>query len=155
MCQAQRRRIALQLAQEERSKAQVEERRLRVLQDLEDEEDRLQAQNRVRHAEIEAKRKVKLQEEEERRRTDPELASRAKRLQDYVATSAMRNLSTIKRTQHMEALSFAQEAQEAAGAAEGREEQENPRALYKDEAERVQFGDEIAEALARAKKHLP
>jgi hypothetical protein len=67
----------------------------------------------------------------------------------------MRNLSTIKRTQHMEALSFAQEAQEAAGAAEGREEQENPRALYKDEAERVQFGDEIAEALARAKQHLP
>ena len=68
MCQAQRRRIAMQLAQEERSKAQVEERRLRVLQDLEDEEDRLQAQNRVRHAEIEAKRKVKLQEEEERER---------------------------------------------------------------------------------------
>ena len=148
----------MQLVQEERSKAQVEERRLRVLQDLQDEEDRQKTQNRVRHAELEAKRKVKLQEEEERRRTDPELASRAKRLQDYVATSAMRNLSTIKRTQHMEALSFSQEVQAAAGAAESQEfveEHEKPRGLYKDEAERVKFGDEIAEALARAKKHLP
>jgi len=149
--EAQRRKVALQLQQEERAKAQAAEKRSRVIAELEEAEAMEKERTRMLHAELEVKRKQKLAAEEERRRNDPELVARAKRLNQYVATSTMRNLSSIKKSQLAPALAEPQMTQAEAAKAATEEERRREDVAHKTRQEtssaRMQFGDEIANVL--------
>ena len=105
----QRRRVALKLQQEERTKAQIAEKRDRALAELQAAEQAEAEQRRQHHAGLEARRRQRVAEAEERRRNDPELVAKAKRLNEYVATSTMRRLNHIKQSQHSADLSASQE----------------------------------------------
>ena len=158
--------MALQLAQEERGKAQMMEKRERLLAQQEEEEKQGAERLRVHNEEIEAKRVLRLAAEEERRRSDPESVARAKRLNQVVSTSTMRNLSSIKMSQ--EALKAAQHVEEEALSSEANARQapalitavtkletsQRGTAAPVDPAERVKLSDDISQALSAARKHL-
>jgi hypothetical protein len=161
--------VALQLAQEERGKAQMMEKRERLLAQQEEEEKQGAERLRVHNEEIEAKRVLRLAAEEERRRSDPESVARAKRLNQFVSTSTMRNLSSIKMSQ--EAQKAAQHVEEealrsAANELNARqapalitavtklESTQRGTAAPADPAERVKLSVDMSQALSAARKHL-
>ncbi len=142
------------------------EKRERLLAQQEEEEKLGAERLRVHNEEIEAKRVLRLAAEEERRRSDPESVARAKRLNQYVSTSTMRNLSSIKMSQEAqkaakhveeEALSSAANARQAAAlitAVTKPESTQRDTAAPVDPAERVKLSDDISQALSAARKHL-
>ena len=80
----ERKRIAMQIRQEQRTKAQIAEKRERIIQELEEAEATAAQRKREEFERLEAKRRESVAAEEERRRKDPALVARSKRLTEYV-----------------------------------------------------------------------